>query len=187
MTKLFLLSVCLFFGTATKAQEGGSACVPFDSTFHFLKPRNLNFWIQGGVLLAGESRNLNFYQSMAFNLHYVPVKYLQTGIHLSKRLPVEDGLSFWKSYELSLFARYSFIRMDCPKIGIYAQGGYTNAVEAQKKDAGRTSNWFPYAGIGIYKDLGQSFSIQVDNELYFNNRPNQVSFNLVWKFMNCKF
>ena len=110
MRKLLFLPFCLFLSFAIKAQNGGRACLPFDSTFHFLKRHNLNFWVQGGVLMAGDSRQSRFYQSMTFNLHYVPVKYLQTGLNLRKRLPVEDGISFWKSYELSIFARYSGIQ-----------------------------------------------------------------------------
>jgi hypothetical protein len=186
MRKLFFLPVFLLFSITIMAQSG-RVCVPFDSTFHFLKPGNINFWVQGGLLMTAQTRELRLYQSMAFNLHYVPVKYLQTGVNLSKRLPVEDGVSFWKSYELSIFARYSFIRMDCPKMGVYAHAGYTNVVEVQKHDAGKAASWYPYGGIGIYKDLGRSFSVQVENQLYFNNYPSQVSVNLVWKFMNCKF
>ena len=187
MRKLLFLPICLLLSITIKAQEGGRVCLPFDSTFHFLKPHNLNFWIQGGVLFTGDAHQSRLYQSMAFNLHYVPVKYLQTGLNLRKRLPAEEGISFWKSYELSIFARYSFIRLDCPKVGVYAHAGYTNVVQVQKNDAGKATNWYPYAGIGVYKDLGRSFSVQLENEMYFNSRPSHLSLNLVWKFMNCKF
>lgn len=187
MRKLVVLAVCACLSSSIHAQVGGRVCVPFDSTFHFLQPRNVNLWIQGGVLTTGQSRNLRFHQSMAFNLHFVPVRYLQVGVHSSKRLPVANDVSFWKSYEVAAFARYSFLRMACPKIGVYGHGGYAKVVDVRKKDGGRSANWYPYAGFGIYKDLGRHFSLQVENELYFNKRPDQVSVNLVWKFMNLKF
>ena len=187
MRKLIFLAVCFISVTGARAQSPGKTCIPFDSTFHFLKPRNINLWIQGGLLLAGQSGNLNLYQSIAVNLHYVPVRYLQTGINMSKRFPSEEGISFWRSYELSLFARYSFIRLDCPQVGVYAHAGYTNVVQVQKNNVGRANEWLPYGGIGVYKDLGRSFSLQVENELYFNRRPDQVSLNLVWKLANCKY
>lgn len=186
MRKL-LIFAGLVISLAVNGQTGGRFCIPFDSTFHFLRPGNLNLWVQGGVLTMGESRDWRFGQQMSMNLHYVPVRYLQTGINLTKRLPAENGVSFWKSYELALFARYSFLRMDCPKMGVYAHTGYTNVVQVRKVDNGKTNEWMPYAGIGMYKDLGRAFSLQLENELYFNRRPDQISVNLVWKFINCKF
>jgi len=119
-------------------------------------------------------------------MHYVPVKYLQTGINLSKRLPVPDGVSFWKSYDLNLYARYSFIRLDCPKIGIAASAGYTKAVEAFKNGE-KNVDWLPYGGVTVYKDLGKGLLVEFDSQIYFNQRPNQMSLSLVWKFMNMKF
>ena len=187
MRKLFFLPFCLITAISAIAQNSGRTCIPFDSTFHFLKPRNLNCWVQGGLLMAGQQRHWNFYQSMSLNLHYVPVRYLQTGFVFTKRWPSEQGISFWKSYDLDVFARYSFIRLDCPKVGIYGQAGYTNMVRVQKDNGGKASEWSPYVGMGIYKDLGRSFSIQLENALYFQRRSGELSLDLVWKFANCKF
>ncbi|HYF30973.1 MAG TPA: hypothetical protein VD993_07625 [Chitinophagaceae bacterium] len=186
MRKLFaLFAASLLCATLAHAQTG-RVCAPFDSTFHYLQPGNLSVWIQGGVLTTNRSRNLTLHHSMAFNIHFVPVRYLQVGVHSSKRLPSND-LSFWKSNETSLFARYTFLRMACPEIGVFGQGGYTKVTEVRKNNGGKTVDWYPYAGFGMYKDLGRHFSLQVESQLYFNNRPNQASVSLVWKFMNCKF
>lgn len=185
MRKLLIL-VAVLAAIETAKSQTGRVCLPFDSTFHYLKPGNLNFWVQGGVMMTRSASNTEFFNTMSFNFHYVPVRYLQTGLNLTKRFPPSQGISFWKSYELSAFARYSFIRMDCAKTGVFAQGGYTWVVDVQKRDGNKTANGYPYAGIGVYRDLGRQFSLQLDNQLYFNRRPNQVSLNLAWKFMNLK-
>lgn len=183
MRKIMFLIAATASLNAAHSQTG-RVCLPFDSTFHFLKQGNINFWVQAGGAMTRSSSTTHFFNNMAFNLHYVPVRYLQTGLNLSKRLPPSQGASFWKSYELSAFARYSFLRLDCARTGVFAQSGYTWMVDVQKQDGSKTANGSPYLGIGIYKDLSTLFSLQLENQLYFNRRPNEVSLNLTWKFMN---
>jgi hypothetical protein len=188
MRKLTVLPAILFFTLAASAQfPSGRTCPPFDSTFHYLKAHNLNVWFQGGPVLSGENGHHTLYNSFSMDMHYVPVKYLQVGANLRKKLPAEDDISFWKSYELALYARYTFIRMDCPKIGVYGQAGYTNVVDVSKHNAGKESTWTPNASMGLYKDLGKSFMVQFDGTSYFNERPAQLALTVTWKFMNMKF
>ena len=187
MRKLFLFLLAGLAFTSSYSQYAvGRTCAPFDSTFHYLKAGNLNFWVQAGGVATFEPGNLNLYNAFAFDMHYVPVKYLQTGVNLTKKLPSPQGISYWKSYELSLYARYSFLRMDCPKIGVFVHAGYNNIVEVRKADESKEKTWMPYGGIGLYKDLGHGFMVQFENSLYFKQRPDQASLNLVWKFMNMK-
>lgn len=187
MRKLFLLMLAALAFTSSYAQyTTGRTCAPFDSTFHYLKAGNLNFWVEGGLLSTIDDNNFRLYNAVAFDMHYVPVKYLQTGVNLTKRLPSPQGVNYWKSYELSLYARYSFLRMDCPKMGVFVQAGYTDVVEVKKADASKSKTWMPYAGIGIYKDISKGFMIQFENALYFRQRPDQASLKMVWKFMNMK-
>ena len=188
MRKLLLLSAILLLNITAFAQyPAGRACAAFDSTFHYLTANNLNFWFQGGPVLSGENGDHTVFNSFSMDMHYVPVKYLQAGVNLRKRLPAEKDISFWKSYELALYARYTFIRMDCPKMGVYAQAGATNVVDVRKNSAGKESTWAPHGGLGIYKDLGKALMVQFEGTSYFNKRPGQLSLTVTWKFMTMKF